>query len=214
VHRLPFVVVLFATVLALVGCGDDHDDHDDDGTTGVAAGSSAAAEPDATALSSATASAIGQPNEADVAFVQRMIPHHEQAIEMSQVALDPGVGAGVAVTGLATRIRDAQDPEIETMRGWLQAWGEEEIADMSEHHDEHGMEGMMSADEMARLGAIEGADFDRAWMEMMIRHHQGAIAMSEKATTDGSLAEVKALADTIISAQQKEIDEMQGLLDG
>ena len=71
----------------------------------------------------------------------------------------------------------------------------------------------MSADEMAELETLKGAEFDSAWMEGMIRHHQGAITMSETEKKDGSLAEVKALADTIIAAQQKEIDEMQGLLD-
>jgi uncharacterized protein (DUF305 family) len=147
-----------------------------------------------------------------VTFAQGMIPHHEQAIEMAEIALDPAVGASADVTGLATRIRDAQDPEIQTMRGWLEAWGEDEVMEMSEDHDAHGMEGMMSADEMADLEALKGTDFDRAWMEGMIRHHQGAITMSETAKQDGSLDEVKALADTIIAAQQKEIDEMQELL--
>lgn len=131
---------------------------------------------------------------------------------MAEIALDPAVGAGAEVTDLATRIRAAQDPEIETMRGWLSAWGEDEMADMSDDHDAHGMEGMMSADEMAELETLNGGEFDRAWMEMMIRHHQGAITMSQTEKQDGSLAEVKALADTIIAAQQKEIDEMQGLL--
>ena len=145
-------------------------------------------------------------------FAQGMIPHHEQAIEMAEIALDPAVGASADVTDLATRIRDAQDPEIQTMRGWLEAWGEDEVMDMSDDHDAHGMEGMMSADEMAELEGLMSTDFDRAWMEGMIRHHQGAITMSETVKQDGSLDEVTALADTIIAAQQKEIDEMQELL--
>jgi uncharacterized protein (DUF305 family) len=196
---LPLAVIFLFATLALAACGGgDHDEHDEASTTTVA---------DAT-------STDGTPNEADVTFAQGMIPHHEQAIEMAEIALDPAVGAGAEVTDLATRIRDAQDPEIETMRGWLAAWGEEEMADMAEdEHAEHGMEGMMSADDLAELEQQTGAAFDRAWLEGMVRHHEGAIAMSETVKTDGRLSEVQALADTIISAQQKEIDEMQGLLD-
>jgi uncharacterized protein (DUF305 family) len=165
-------------------------------------------------MSGSTMMVAGAPNDADVRFAQGMIPHHEQAIEMAEIALDPTVGASAEVTGLAARIRDAQDPEIATMRGWLDAWGKGELTDMSDDHAAHGMEGMMSADEMAELEAMRSEAFDRSWMEMMIRHHQGAIAMAETQVRDGSLPEVRALADTIVEAQQREIDEMQERLDG
>ena len=61
-------------------------------------------------------------NDADVMFAQMMIPHHEQAIEMSEIALDPASGASAAIQDLAIRIRDAQDPEIELMKGFLATW--------------------------------------------------------------------------------------------
>ena len=211
--RRLLAVLLALAALGIAGCGgDDHDEEHDDSTVAAAASSAQTTATGATSEATGTAPA-GEPNEVDVMFAQGMIPHHEQAIEMAEIALDPAVGASAEVTDLATRIRGAQDPEIETMRGWLTAWGESEMEMDSEDHAAHGMEGMMSADEMAELEQLEGAEFDRAWMEMMIRHHEGAIAMAKTEQEDGSLDDVKALADTIIAAQQKEIDEMQGLLD-
>jgi uncharacterized protein (DUF305 family) len=168
----------------------------------------------ATTEADATTAALGSAGEAEVTFAQNMIPHHEQAVMMADVALDPAVGASEAVRDLATRIREAQGPEIEQMRGWLHAWGASEMEEMShDEHDAHGMQGMMSADEMAELEGMRGAEFDRMWMEMMIRHHEGAIAMAETARAEAALDDVKVLSDAIIKAQQDEIDEMQALLE-
>ena len=149
-------------------------------------------------------------NDADVAFAQGMIPHHEQAIEMADIALDPTIGASEQVRDLATRIKGAQDPEIMMMSGWLTGWGMS--MDMGTSHDMSSMDGMMSVAEMDELAALTGADFDAMWLDMMIRHHQGAIAMAETVKADGSNADVLALADQIIAAQQSEITEMQELL--
>ncbi len=151
-------------------------------------------------------------NDADVAFAQGMIPHHEQAIEMADIALDPTVGASAEVRDLATRIKGAQDPEIMMMTEWLTAWGQPITMDMSGGHDMASMEGMMSVEEMDALGAMTGAEFDKAWLEMMSRHHEGAIVMALTVKADGSNPDVLALADQVIAAQQGEIDEMQGLL--
>jgi uncharacterized protein (DUF305 family) len=211
VRRLLVTLLIVALAVLAAGCGDDHDEgeHMEPGTAPAASSQVASATSDVTAAGSSSA-----PDEADVTFAQNMIPHHEQAVEMAEAALDPVVGAGPEVTDLATRIRDAQDPEIQQMRGWLETWGEPEMDAMSDdEHSTHGMEGMMSADEMAELEGRKGAEFDRMWMEMMIRHHEGAIAMAETAKSEGSAEEVKALADAVIRAQQKEIEEMQTLLD-
>lgn len=152
--------------------------------------------------------------DGDVVFAQGMIPHHEQAVEMADIALDPTVEAGEEVIALATRVKAAQDPEIEMMTMWLDEWGQPMQMDTSDGHDMSSMEGMMSVEDMEALSAARGEDFDRMWMEMMIRHHEGAIAMAEAATTDASNADVIALADAVIAAQQAEIDEMQALLEG
>jgi uncharacterized protein (DUF305 family) len=175
----------------------------------------AASEPTTAAVSESggtTAAENSDFNDADVLFAQSMIPHHEQAVEMADIALDPSVGAGPEVLDLATRIKAGQDPEIAQMTGWLEAWGQPVQMDMSEGHDMSSMEGMMSAEEMDSLGAMTGPEFDRMWMEMMIRHHEGAIAMAQTVKSAGSNPDVLTLADAVIAAQQGEIAEMQALL--
>ena len=160
-------------------------------------------------------------NAGDVTFAQGMIPHHQQAVEMATIALDPARNAGTAVKDLATRIQGAQDPEIQLMTGWLEEWGQtvDEMAgmdhsnmDMDDIADMPGMAGMMTADEMNALEAATGPAFDKLWLEMMVRHHQGAVTMSKTAETDGKAAVVKELAAKIVSAQEGEIAEMQKLL--
>ena len=152
-------------------------------------------------------------NAADIAFAQGMIAHHQQAIEMAEIALDPNVGAGPEVIDLATRIKGAQGPEVELMTGWLTTAGEPVVMDSTDGHDMSSMDGMMTAEQMDAMAAMNGAEFDQTWLEMMIAHHQGAITQSEAVKADGSNADVLALADRIITAQQGEIAEMQALLD-
>jgi len=151
-------------------------------------------------------------NKADIEFAQGMIAHHEQAIEMAEIALDPNSGASAEVIDLATRIKGAQDPEVATMSGWLTTAGEPVVMDMSDGHDMSTMDGMMSADQMNAMAAMTGAEFDQEWLGMMIAHHEGAITQSQTAKNNGSNADVRALADEIISAQQAEITEMEALL--
>jgi uncharacterized protein (DUF305 family) len=153
-------------------------------------------------------------NAADIEFAQGMIAHHEQAIEMAEIALDPNTGASAEVVDLATRIQAAQDPEVELMTAWLTAAGESVTMDTSDGHDMSSMEGMMSADQMDELASMTGAEFDQMWLEMMIAHHEGAVSQSETVKADGSNADVLLLADQIITAQQAEIAEMQALLEG
>jgi uncharacterized protein (DUF305 family) len=150
-------------------------------------------------------------NDDDVMFAQMMIPHHEQAVEMSDIALDPTVGASDAVRQLATRIKGAQDPEIELMTGLLTGWGKSTEMDTSMDHSSM-MDGMLTADELDGLSSLRGADFDRAWMEAMIKHHEGALAMAKDVLEGGSDPAVMKLSEEIVAGQQAEIDEMRGLL--
>ena len=159
------------------------------------------------------APATSEFNDADVTFAQGMIPHHEQAIEMADIALDPTVGAGAQVRDLATRIKAGQDPEITLISGLLSAWGQPLTMDMSAGHDMSSMEGMMSVEEMDALGVMNGAEFDKTWLAMMIRHHEGAIAMANTVKANGSNPDVLVLADRVIAAQQGEINEMEALLE-
>lgn len=192
-------VIASIAALGLAACGSDEKGSTPSNSTAVAA------DPNTTPVAGSSA----EFNDADVEFAQGMIPHHEQAVEMSDIALDPTVGASDAVKELATRIKGAQDPEIQLMTGWLNAWGQPmEMMTEDSMHDMSSMEGMMSADDMDALAALKGAEFDKAFQEMMIEHHTGAISQAQAEKANGSNPEALAVADAIIAAQQTEIDEM------
>ncbi|MEV0197144.1 DUF305 domain-containing protein [Nonomuraea sp. NPDC050691] len=144
-------------------------------------------------------------NDADVMFAQMMIPHHEQAVEMAELAetraSDP------EIKELATKIKDAQAPEIKTMRGWLEEWGKPEPTGMG--HMDHGMPGMMSAEDMDKLKDAKGAAFDKQFVRMMIAHHEGAIHMAEIEQAQGQNPDAKELAKSIAASQQAEIEQMR-----
>lgn len=181
-RRVAFLLSIGVFAVILAACGGDS------GSTGGAASS--------------------QFNDADVTFAQGMIPHHEQAIEMSELAIDPKAGASAKIKDVATRIKQAQDPEIKTLRGYLQAWGKSEMSSDMAGHD---MTGMMSAAEMTSLAKLTGAQFDKSWADMMIKHHQGAIQMANDVKKAGKNADVRKLADQIVATQSTEITELQGL---
>lgn len=185
-----------AASLVLAGCGGD-------ATTGSGSPSSAG-------TSSATSAAEGEHNQADEMFSAMMVPHHEQAIEMADLV--PERSDDQELKDLAQQIKDAQGPEIETMEGWLDDWGAKPGSMMD--HSGHGMGGMMSEEDMTELKSLSGKPFDTKWLEMMIEHHEGAIDMAEMVKRNGESAEVEALADDIITAQRREIDQMQGMLKG
>ncbi|WP_290056103.1 DUF305 domain-containing protein [Amycolatopsis solani] len=147
----------------------------------------------------------GDHNADDVTFAQQMIPHHSQALDMAKLV--PSRSTDPKVVDLAGRIEKAQDPEIKQMQGWLTTWG----ASMPGMSHES-MPGMMPAEDMTTLEGSKGAEFDKRWLDMMIKHHQGAVDMAETELSKGSNPEAKALARKIIDAQQAEITEMQGLL--
>ncbi len=190
------------TMLLVAACGDD------DGGSG--------SEPP---VSASDGSAL-QVNDADVQFAQSMIPHHRQAVEMANIALDPSSEASRDVTRLAGAIKRAQRPEIKTMTTWLESWGEplDEGAmdpDMSSGTgmgDDMSDDGMMSGEEMSELEDLTGTKLDRRWLKMMIKHHEGAVEMAERECRDGANPDALELAADIIATQEAEIAEMRELL--
>ncbi len=192
---------LMAGAIVLAGCSDDGEGS----STGSSSESSAAAD------SSADDATVH--NDADVAFVQGMLPHHEGALAMAQLA--DGRAMDRRVIDLADRIEAAQGPEIETMTGWLEEWGEplpeEDMGGMDHGSGGMDMEGM-SEENMTALDSTSGADFDRMFLEMMIPHHQGAVDMAETEIADGSNPDAVDMAREIVESQTAEIEEMQTLL--
>jgi len=148
-------------------------------------------------------------NDADVIFAQMMIPHHQQAIEMSDIALDPNSGASAAIVALATQIKGAQDPEISQMKNLLTTWGKS--MEMGSMHHSSMMGGMLSLEEMDTLGQLKGAEFDKAWAKGMIAHHEGAIAMANEVLANGKNSEILALANAVVSGQSAEIKTLKPL---
>jgi uncharacterized protein (DUF305 family) len=200
--RVALLFAVLATALFMSACAkesapDGHADHTRDGETSAAAQGA-------------------DFNDADVAFATNMIPHHEQAIEMS--ALVPDRSSNPAVVDLAAAISAAQKPEIEILKVFLVQWngGEspESSPDAHEGHDMGSMDGMVDAPTMAKLETLKGAEFDTLWLQSMIGHHEGAIGMANTEIADGVNPDAKALAKQIVTAQQGEIDQMKQMLGG
>lgn len=135
-----------------------------------------------------------------------MIPHHRQAIEMATMV--PTRAGSQKVKDLAAQIQAAQDPEIAQMSGWFQTWGEPAPPAGGMQHGD----GMMSMDEMTQLEKATGDAFDTMWLQMMVKHHQGAVAMAKTELAQGSNPQAKTLAQAIIDGQSREIATMTALL--
>ena len=148
--------------------------------------------------------ATGAYSDDELMFASMMIPHHEQAVTMSELALENTTNQDVIA--LATAIRDAQGPEIKQMQSWL------DQSDYSGTHAGHmDMGGMLSDEELAKLAIAKGASFDRLFLEGMIAHHEGAIEMASM-IKDSTKAEVKTLYENIVTSQGAEIEAMKALL--
>ncbi|MEU3184119.1 DUF305 domain-containing protein [Streptomyces sp. NPDC006923] len=151
-------------------------------------------------------------NSTDASFAQGMIPHHRQALRMAGLAA--GRASSTEVRALAATITQAQDPEIKAMSGWLRTWGEPvPAAGGTGHsgHSAHSMPGMMSDDDMASLEKATGAAFDTAFLDLMVRHHEGAVAMARTETSRGANEDAKRMAGAIVASQTAEITRMKAL---
>jgi uncharacterized protein (DUF305 family) len=157
----------------------------------------------------------GQPagyNADDVAFATNMVPHHQQAIELS--ALVPDRSTNPQLIALAQQIAAAQQPEINVMKVFLVQWNEN--PDTNSGHAGHGnaMQGMVDEATMSKLKSLNGAEFDKLWLESMISHHQGAIEMAKAEIANGDNADAKTLARNIVTTQEAEIGQMKQMLGG
>ena len=192
-----------AAALVLGACGSSSGGHD----MGSMSSPSTSSAPSA---SSTAAPASGPHNDADVTFASMMIPHHNQAIEMSNMLLAKG-GIDPKVTALAQKIKAAQGPEVAQMSGWLSGWGSNPSP--SSMGDMGGMgDGLMNQADMDALNTATGDQAAQLFLTGMIKHHQGAVAMAQTELDSGQNAEAKKLAQDIITAQKAEITEMNQLL--
>jgi uncharacterized protein (DUF305 family) len=164
----------------------------------------------------ATGTAARAYHEADVRFLQMMIPHHAQALEMTALAPSRSTRDDVRLT--AQRIELSQQDEIAMMQRWLRARRVEAAHAGHQHGAGHAhMPGMLAPQEMDRLRAARGAEFDRLFLEYMIRHHEGALAMvAELFATPGAGQEPElfSMASEVDSDQRMEIARMRAMLNG
>lgn len=198
-RRTTLAAALAASALFLAGCGDSGN-------------GSATTSPSPTTSVSVPA---GEHNQSDVDFAQGMIPHHSQAVLMSDLAETRASSS--EVKALAEKIKKAQEPEIAAMSAWLTAWGEEvpqgmDGMDGMDHGDASSMPGMMNDQQMDDMRGASGKAFDTMFLTQMIKHHEGAVAMAETEKKEGTYGPAKELADDIITAQKAEITQMREML--
>ena len=167
-------------------------------------------------LSADEAATMRQPRitAADVKFMQGMIGHHAQAIEMT--ALLKTRTKSEAMRRLAERIEVSQADEIRLMQQWLRDYGQP-VPDEHAHHAPGAalMPGMLTQEEMAQLAAARGPEFDRLFLTFMIKHHHGALAMVKDlraAPGAGQESEINRFASDVDADQRMEIDRMAAML--
>lgn len=151
---------------------------------------------------------VAAANAADIRFVQMMIPHHQQALEMTALVKDHT--SNKALRGLAERISAAQTGEIAFMRTWLRT----RSLPVDPGHTGHGaaMPGMATEGQLKNLRDADGAAFDRQFLQLMIAHHQGALTMAAEVLKSGAEATAYRMALDVNASQSAEIRRMQGML--
>ncbi|GAB0102155.1 DUF305 domain-containing protein [Nocardia sp. JMUB6875] len=191
--KLALIAATSATALLAAGCSSS----DDGSMPGMDHGKSSTSAQPATRTDF---------NNADITFLDMMYPHHAQAVEMAKLV--PSRSQNQRLITLATAVEQAQAPEMQQITTLLASFGKP--APMTGMN--HDMPGMMTKDQMSKLESLSGTDFDKQWMQMMIEHHKGAIDMANTELKQGTNADAKALAQSIVTAQQQEIDQMNGML--
>lgn len=191
-----------AVTLVLAACGSNTDTS----TSDTGSGSHGGGHDATSAAPSATDAAS---NDADIAFLMGMKPHHQQAVEMSDMVLATMPSAPVAE--FARQVKSAQEPEIAQMDKMLADLGQPvHSAAGAEHTGDHG--GMMSDAEMAALSNATGTEASRLYLTDMIEHHKGAIEAAEAELEDGEYEPARQLASDIVEEQAAEVTEMEQLL--
>lgn len=180
-----------AAALIVTGCSASDDSHD----TGHSASSRTAADF----------------NQADVTYAQGMTMHHQQAVEMSDLVLDKS-GVDPDVTKLAREIKKAQGPEITTMKGWLDDWGQDSMGHSG--HGSMGGDGMVSAEDITALKQADGPAASRLFLTQMIEHHEGAVSMAQQHRKDGENPAALKLSSAVITDQKAEITTMRTMRSG
>lgn len=231
-RTLVFSALAVASTLALAACGETTESDNTDATNSATSNATTTAE--TTETTTATTEADGEisagHNDADIMFAQMMIPHHQQAVEMSEMLLVKE-GIPAQVVEFAQGVIDAQGPEIDRMNTMLETWGQQPVTDSGgmgamdemggmdhgemggmDHGEMGGMSGMMSQEDMTALEDAKGTEAARLYLEQMTAHHEGAVDMARDEVADGQNPHAITLAEQIINDQEAEIAQMQQML--
>ncbi|WP_167107885.1 DUF305 domain-containing protein [Mycobacterium sp. DL592] len=193
--RIAAGIAAIAAVVAVASCSkaENHSEH-----TSTSAAATAASDQ------------VAVHNDHDVMFAQMMIPHHQQAVQLA--AMVPDRSTNPELVKLAATISGEQQPEINAMKALLVQWDISPNA--AADHSDMPMDGMVDDATMAKLGTLKGQEFDTLWLQSMISHHQGAIAMAGGEVAAGKSPDMITMAQNIVTAQQAEIDQMKKMLGG
>lgn len=143
-------------------------------------------------------------NDADVKFSMEMIPHHQQTIQIADLASQRATGEKAKL--IAAKVLSAEEKEIRTMTGWLKSWNQ---APPAAGHAGHDMPGMLTAADIKALESASGKAFDDKFLPMILKHLQNGVTMAKQVISDGQHQPTKDLAGQIVTSQQKKIAELQ-----
>lgn len=159
----------------------------------------------------------GGANDADRHFVEKLQPHHDQAVEMSKMVLAKNPGVDSEVQEIARQIAEVSEDELDTVNAWIAAWGSAAAEGHGAEEDPNhhgGAGGLMTEGQMLLLDQLDGLDAQQVYLDGMVKHHQGAVALTETQIREGTHPDAVALARKILARQQSEIARLQELQTG
>ena len=197
-HRISGLIAIALLGVSVVSCSGQDSDTTDTPQT----------DKDGVAVT-AGANQPAEVNGVDLHFLAMMTPHHQQAVDMSEIIL-AAQGTSAATADLADRIKVGQEEEIDTMVDWAEQWDQH---DLMEQHSQHIANGMITPEQLDQLKTLEGEDADTLFLQLMHSHHAGAIAMTQDQIDNGGYQPLVDLAQQMIDVQTAEMREMEQLLE-
>lgn len=197
-HRISGLIAIALLGVSVVSCSGQDSDTTDTPQT----------DKDGVAVT-AGANQPAEVNGVDLHFLAMMTPHHQQAVDMSEIIL-AAQGTSAATADLADRIKVGQEEEIGTMVDWAEQWDQH---DLMEQHSQHIANGMITPEQLDQLKTLEGEEADTLFLQLMHSHHAGAVAMTQDQIDNGGYQPLVDLAQQMIDVQTAEMREMEQLLE-
>ena len=197
-HRISGLIAIALLGVSVVSCSGQDSDTTDTPQT----------DKDGVAVT-AGANQPAEVNGVDLHFLAMMTPHHQQAVDMSEIIL-AAQGTSAATADLAERIKVGQEEEIDTMVDWAEQWDQH---DLMEQHSQHIANGMITPEQLDQLKTLEGEEADTLFLQLMHSHHAGAVAMTQDQIDNGGYQPLVDLAQQMIDVQTAEMREMEQLLE-